>query len=388
MHNRSMEAIAPSAARSIEVPGDLARLDAALQELPNAPAVFLLWPREGEPYLSKTALLRRRLLRLLREREQPSRLLNLRSTARRIDYWLTGSAFESSVTIYEQARRHFPDRYLELLKLRLPPYIRVLLANEYPRSHITTRLTRGAGLNFGPFRSRASAERFEAQFLDLFQMRRCQEDLAPSPDHPGCMYGEVAMCLRPCQAVVGSAEYAHEVARAVDFLRTGGRSLLDAIARSRDRMSEEMQFEEAARQHKRFEKVQEALKLRDDLARDVDRLHGVAITRSLAPDAVEMWFLRGGDWQQPRRFGFEVREGRTVSLDRQLRETFSAVEPRKLTVRERQEYLALLARWYYSSWRDGEWLAFESYDDIPYRKLVHAVSRVAHGEPAVTEPRR
>ena len=46
-------------------------------------------------------------------------------------------------------------------------------------------------------------------------------------------------------------------------------------------------------------------------------------------------------------------------------------------VRERQEYLALLARWYYSSWREGEWLAFESYDEIPYRKLVNAVSRVA-----------
>ena len=90
--------------------------------------------------------------------------------------------------------------------------------------------------------------------------------------------------------------------------------------------------------------------------------------------------MREGNWQQPHRFSFEVREGKTVSLDRTLRETFAAVEPRKLTLRERQEYLALLARWYYSSWRDGEWLAFESWDDIPYRKLVNAVSRVARRE--------
>jgi excinuclease UvrABC nuclease subunit len=181
---------------------------------------------------------------------------------------------------------------------------------------------------------------------------------------------------------VGPGEYANEVARAAEFLRSGGHSLLDAIAHSRDRMSEALEFEEAARQHKRLEKVQEALKLRDELARDVERLHGVAITRSQAPDAVEMWFVRGGEWQQPRRFGFEVREGKPVSLDVKLRETFSQVEPRALTVRERQEYLALLSRWYYSSWRDGEWIAFESYDDIPYRRLVHAVSRVAHGEPS------
>ena len=85
-----------------------------------------------------------------------------------------------------------------------------------------------------------------------------------------------------------------------------------------------MQFEEAARQHKRYEKVQEALKLRDELACDVDRLNGVAITRQLAPEAVEMWCVRDGAWRHPRRFSFEVQEGKPVSLDRLLRETFAA----------------------------------------------------------------
>jgi excinuclease ABC subunit C len=361
---------------AIEVTGDLAELDATLAALPNQPAVFALWPREGEPYLSKTALLRRRLLRLLREREKPSRLLNLRHTVAKIEYRLTGSGFESSVVHYEQARRVFPERYLEILKLRMPPYVHLVLANEFPRSHITTHLSRTGGLYFGPFRSRASAERFEAQFLDLFQMRRCQDDLIPSPEHPGCMYGEMGMCLRPCQEVVGAGEYRHEVDRVVEFLRTDGHSLVDAIGRSRDRLSEEMMFEEAARQHKRLEKVLDVLKLRDELAREVDRLSGVAITRSLAPDAVEMWFVQEGKWQEPRRFTFEVQEGKAVSLDRKLRETFSGMAPRKLTVRERQEYLALLARWYYSTWREGEWLPLDT-GELPYRKLVNAVNRVA-----------
>src|ERR1035437_7350832 len=114
---------------AIEVTGDLASLDAAVARLPNSPAVFALWPKEGDPYLSKTALLRRRMLRLLKEREKPSRLLNLRHTVARIEYWLTGSAFESSVTLYEQARRHFPDSYLDLLKLRMPPYLKIVLSN-------------------------------------------------------------------------------------------------------------------------------------------------------------------------------------------------------------------------------------------------------------------
>jgi excinuclease UvrABC nuclease subunit len=176
---------------------------------------------------------------------------------------------------------------------------------------------------------------------------------------------------------VGPAEYAAEVDRVIDFLRTGGRSLVDSITRSRDRLSQDMLFEEAARQHKRLEKVLEVLKLRDEMVCEVDRLHGVAVTRSVAPESVELWFVREGNWQEPQRFSFEVHEGRPLSLDKQLRETFVAVVPRKLTVRDRQEYLALLSRWYYSSWCDGEWLPIENWDDPPFRKLVKAISRVA-----------
>jgi excinuclease UvrABC nuclease subunit len=187
------------------------------------------------------------------------------------------------------------------------------------------------------------------------------------------------MCLRPCQQVTGPDEYGHEVARVAEFLSTRGRSLLETIGKARDRLSEEMQFEEAARQHRRYEKVREVLELSDELARDIDRLHGVAVTASLARDAVELWFVRSGWWCGRRRLVFEVEEGKPVSLDRKLREAFAEVPPGGGgTVRERQEYLALLARWYYSSWREGEWVAIEDPGRIPWRKLVHAVSHVAH----------
>src|SRR5258707_6650272 len=42
-------------------------IERALGEIPNRPAVFLLWAREGKPYLARTNILRRRLLRLDRK---------------------------------------------------------------------------------------------------------------------------------------------------------------------------------------------------------------------------------------------------------------------------------------------------------------------------------
>ena len=85
-----------------------------------------------------------------------------------------------------------------------------------------------------------------------------------------------------------------------------------------------------------------------------------------------------GHLQPPVRLTFEVKEGKPAPLDCQAaRDYTTALGPERLPLREREETLALLARWFYSSWRDGEWLDWESSAGVPYRKLVHAISRVA-----------
>jgi excinuclease ABC subunit C len=351
--------------------------DRALAEAPGGPAVFLVWGSEGAPYLARTNLLRRRLLRLLKQRDQPSRLLNLRQSVTRVECWLTGSALESSLRLYELARIHFPATYLELLRLRMPPYVKIVLDNPFPRSQVTTHISRGGGFYYGPFRSRATAEEFEARFCDLFQMRRCREDLEPSPQHPGCIYGEMSMCLRPCQQVVGVEEYRQEVDRVVQFLATGGRSLAATATSARDRLSEEMDFEEAARQHKRVEKIEGVLRLKDELATDIERLNGVAVTTSADPESVELWFVRRGCWQQSYRFSVTETAAVSVSMDRRLREAIAGMQWKTAGGRTRREHIALLARWYYSSWREGEWLPFEAPEQMPIRKLVRLISRIA-----------
>ncbi|MGA9688202.1 MAG: excinuclease ABC subunit C, partial [Candidatus Sulfotelmatobacter sp.] len=67
-----------------------------------SPAVFSLRgddPRT-EPYVSKTANLRRRLQRLLGPVEERTKKLNLRNRIRSIEYSPTGSDFESGFVLY------------------------------------------------------------------------------------------------------------------------------------------------------------------------------------------------------------------------------------------------------------------------------------------------
>ncbi len=346
--------------------------DQQIPLLPNSDAVFVVWAGDHSAYLAKTSMLRRRLQRILRPGEPIRRGLNLRSVATRLEFWLTGSRFESGLVHYALARQHYPDTYLKLIKLRLPAYVRLTLSNQFPRTHVSNRVGSRKSLNYGPFRTRIAAEQFEAQLLDLFQIRRCQDDLVPRPDHPGCIYGEMSMCLRPCQEVVHAGEYRSEVNRVAEFLTFNGKPLLHTIEAARDRLSEEMNFEEAARQHKRLERVNQVLALRDGLACDVDRLFGLAIAPSMSPDAVKLWFICRGAWQPPVDFPLTSH----VSLDLRLREIVAGLSPTEVSRQEREEHLALLARWNYSTWRDGEWIQFESLDQAPYRKMVRAISKL------------
>jgi excinuclease ABC subunit C len=350
-------------------------LDASVGEVPNADAVFVVWAGERSAYMAKTSMLRRRLLRIFKPGEPgapPKRSLNLREVVTRVEYWPTASRFESMLLHYALARRHFPEDYLRMIKLRMPAYVKLILSNEFPRTQVSTRLSGGRALHYGPFQSRAAAELFENQFLDLFQMRRCQENLEPSPQHPGCIYGEMNMCLRPCQQVVSRDEYRSEVERVEEFLTGNGAALISVAAAARDRLSAEMNFEEAARQHKRLERIEAVLALRGDLVCDIDRLYGVAIAPCLAADSVLLWFVCQGAWQAPVRFPLTS----MVSLDQRLRELVASIQPVAPPLAEKQEHVALLARWRYSTWSDGEWIGFPGMDQAPYKKLVRAISRV------------
>jgi excinuclease ABC subunit C len=354
---------------------------ADIDSVPDRPAVFLLWAAEGQPYLARTTLLRRRLRRLVSNRDRVSRVLNLKGVAERIEYWPTASHLEAALLHLELAQRWFPDDWPRVTRLRPPTLVRLTLDNPFPRTMLTTRL--GRGLYYGPFASRAAAERFENELLDLFQIRRCEENLDPRPDHPGCIYGEMNRCLRPCQQAVSMDEYHGEVVRVEQFLRSGGASLLETAAAARDRASAEMQFEEAQRLHQRVEQIAAVQGLGGELARSIDRLAGVAVTRSTEPGTIDLWFLLGGCWQEPVRFPLALMASDSAmgasagrSMDHRLREAAASITAKGAP---NLEHLAILMRWYGSSWRDGEWLSFDSIEQIPYRKLVNAIGRVAKG---------
>ncbi|HLX85618.1 MAG TPA: hypothetical protein VKR59_17075 [Terriglobales bacterium] len=351
-----------------------------------APAVFLLRGADlsSEPYVSKTANLRRRLERLLSPPEERSKRLNLRERVRWIEYTLTGSDFESGFVLYQVLREAFPKTYSNRLRLRFAPLVKLHLENEYPRASTTTRLGRISGKNvyYGPFASRVAAEKFMNDALDFFKMRRCVEDLHPDPSFPGCVYSEMKMCLAPCYRGCTDDEYRGEVARVENFLDSRGQSLQRQLQQERDGASAKMEFESAAAIHTRLDKLTPVLQQLPDFVRRIDRSHAIMVQKSRQPECVALFRFDLGALAGPLEFpisGGEHTKSQSMEARIQTALTeFPACNPESAI--ERMEHLAILKRWCYRGSRAGEIFFADDRGELPMRRLVRGIGRVYKGE--------
>jgi excinuclease ABC subunit C len=357
--------------------------------VPAAPAVFLLRGEDthAEPYISKTANLRRRLQRLLGPIEERTKKLNLRDRVRLIEYSATGSDFESGFLLYRVLRAAFPKTYSARMCFRFAPLVKLHLENEYPRASITTRLGRlgGRSLYYGPFISRLAAEKFMNDSLDFFKMRRCVDDLHPDPKFPGCIYSEMKMCLAPCFKGCSDEEYAAEVNRVQAYFDSAGDSLLREFSAEREAASSRLAFEDAAAIHVRVEKLKPIVSQLPEIVQRLDRLFALMIQPSAVAGSVAFLRIECGRISGPVAFSIQPAEhAKSQSMEAQVQEALQSFPPemqqKAKSALETMEHLALLKRWYYRGSRTGEIFFADAKGELPMRRIVRGISRVFRGE--------
>ena len=391
-----------------------------------------------EPYLTRTADLRRRAMRLLAPPEMTedgrpvlSKRLNLRDRVARVEWTEAGSEFEGLLVLYQatgsvygyaEARRR--------LRLHAPYFVRFTGEQAHPRVYTTNRLSKqGLAEMYGPFPSRAAAERYGDAVLDLFKLRRCHEDLTPYPEHPGCVYQEMKKCLAPCNLACSGEEYAGESTAVRTFLATKGESMLAKIAAERERASEEMDFERAASLHGQWTKVKAATSIAGELVEAIPQMRAVIVQKA-APsvddarnDRLEsmVFMLLGGVLTGPQRLSTlgvrAVREQTSVgsslfaqplmlqavpleaaSLDNhglaanapeeRAGAVLAALEASALVAVDMAilaDHLSLVRRWFYrpEKQRTGEIFFANGDGSWPVRRILRGAARMALGEPGL-----
>src|SRR5580698_1045672 len=302
-----------------QIPFDPAEPKAALGHAPQRPAVFALYGEaaNAEPYIGRTPNLRGRLERLLLPSPKHPKRLQLAGRVRRIEYRLTGSDFESLLLQFDLLQGIYGPKALERMHLGAPAFIRYLGGNPYPRITVTNKPSqREADWAYGPFASRAAADRFAEEALKLFLLRRCIDELHPDPSHPGCVYSEMKMCLAPCYKGCTDERYSEESDAVRDFLATRGESKLVTLRTERDAASADLEFEKAAALHAQAQKVEAVRALAPELVQPMSKLRALVLQASANPDEVALFLFQDGRLRGPVGFstlGMRIQNERSGS---------------------------------------------------------------------------
>lgn len=220
-----------------------------VENLPTLPGIYRFFDAHGHLlYIGKAKNLRARVSSYLSNASGHSnKTLDLIRHSSDVRVETAASELDAALAEADAIRRHKPP-YNRLGK-HLPriAFLKLTVADTYPRLLITTRLAAGRARYIGPFRSRDQAEEVLGLLTRRFRLRTCAGRLHPDAAVAPCFHGQVGACSAPCAVRVSAEAYRQQVDDCLALLNGDALPTERQLTQRRDEFAAALRFEAAAR---------------------------------------------------------------------------------------------------------------------------------------------
>jgi excinuclease ABC subunit C len=182
-------------------------LEDKLAQLPGRPGVYLFKDAEGQVlYVGKARVLRDRV-RSYFQASRPAELHKTRLVEEIADLELvvTDSEMEALALENNLIKRHQPSYNVRLRDDKNHPYLKLTLAEAYPRLYVVRRPAEDGNAYGGPYIPASLGRRTASLVRRLFGIRTCKEPLDGKRPRP-CLQYQIKRCIAPCVAELSSPE--------------------------------------------------------------------------------------------------------------------------------------------------------------------------------------
>jgi excinuclease ABC subunit C len=220
-----------------------------IRSLPTQPGVYLYKNAEGEViYVGKAKDLRARVRSYLLEASQANaKTGSLMREAVDLDYILVGNESEALALETNLIKERKPRFNILLKDDKSYPYVKLTLADRFPKVFVTRRLRKDGAAYFGPYFPSSLASRVVELIHRSFLIPSCKVDL--SRYHPrACLQYYIHRCLGPCVQDLTTPEIYKSAVRDAQLLLEGRHTELErTLATRMAEAAEQEQFEAAAK---------------------------------------------------------------------------------------------------------------------------------------------
>ena len=217
--------------------------------MPTQPGVYLYKNAEGEViYVGKANNLRSRVRSYLLEASQANaKTGSLMREAVDIDYILVANEHEALALENNLIKQRKPRFNILLRDDKTYPYVKLTLADRFPKVFVTRRLRKDGSAYYGPYFPGNLAYRVVELIHRSFLLPSCKVDL--SRYHPrACLQYYIHRCLGPCVEGLTTPEIYKQAVRDAQLFLEGRHAELERTLTARMMAAAEAeQFEAAAR---------------------------------------------------------------------------------------------------------------------------------------------
>jgi excinuclease ABC subunit C len=262
--------------------------------IPANPGVYLFkGAKEKILYVGKAKNLKKRLQSYF---QAPSRLdarkASLVKEGRDISYIVTANELEAFVLEANLIKQNKPRYNIILRDDKSYPYLKLTMNEEWPRLEVVRKLRKDGAVYFGPYVPAGTMWELLTFIRRYFQIRDCKHRFEKGMR--ACVQYQMDRCPAPCAGLIDREEYMRRIEEVRLFLNGEKKDLLGHLKKRMERLSEELQYEEAAKIRDRIRAIEhawESQKVVDPVLGDIDV---IGCFRTGSDAMFKVFFIRNG----------------------------------------------------------------------------------------------
>ena len=282
-------------------------LQAKIRTIPAAAGVYLYKNAEGEViYVGKAKNLRSRVSSYFHEgRIADAKTGTLVREAADVDYIVVANNKEALALENNLIKQKKPRFNILLRDDKTYPYVKLTLAEPYPRVYVTRRLRRDGSAYYGPYFPANLAYRIVDLIHRHFLIPSCQVDLTRTHPRP-CLQYYIRRCLGPCVDGLTTADVYLEAVRDVKMFLEGHQTELSRSLQQRmGKAAENQEYERAAKYRDLISTVAQLQEKQRIAAAEGDDADVFGYHYENGMLAVNLFHMRGGKVLDRREFFWE-----------------------------------------------------------------------------------
>ena len=332
------------------MPANTRRFSTRLAAVPLEPGVYLHRDAGRKVlYVGKSASLRDRLRSYFGSKKNlDPKSVELVSRIDDFEYIVTASEQEALLLENSLIKEHKPKYNIRLKDDKTYPYIKVDLAEDFPRIYVTRRTANDGARYFGPFASAGSVRKTLDLLKRLFPYRSCTKTITGNDSRP-CLEYHIKRCVAPCTGYASRNDYSEVIAQVVMFLEGNTKEIVSDLKTTMLEASDNLEFERAGALRDRLKAIEKVYEGQNVVGLGREELDVIGAAYGGEEAWVEIFFIRQGKLIGRDHFtmsGTREEEGQEI-LARFIEQFYSSAShvPRKILVPESITDKEVVAGW-------------------------------------------